>query len=73
MLTVSGEYNNECSLTLTLDAGFLIAPWLRHVGGRKIIRISGVVLCVGYLLSSQATSIFTLFFTYGIICGICDE
>jgi MFS transporter, OFA family, oxalate/formate antiporter len=44
--------------------------YIDRIGSRKVIAIGGVVMGLGYILSSLGTNISMLVFTYGIIAGI---
>ena len=40
------------------------------LGYRKTLMIGGTLMMIGSALSYFATNVWTLYFTYGIICGI---
>ncbi|MCU0536793.1 MAG: MFS transporter, partial [Hydrococcus sp. Prado102] len=44
--------------------------YIDRIGTRKIVAIGGVIMGIGYILSSFANSISMLVLTYGIIAGI---
>jgi len=52
--------------TLMPITGFFIDRF----GSRRITAIGGVIMGLGYILSSFASNIFTLVITYGIIAGV---
>ncbi|WP_242018177.1 OFA family MFS transporter [Synechocystis sp. FACHB-383] len=44
--------------------------YIPRLGTRKITAVGGIIVGLGYILSSFATNVGTLIFTYGVITGI---
>jgi len=44
--------------------------YIDRFGSRRVTAVGGIVMGLGYMLSSSANSIFTLVLTYGVIAGI---
>ena len=47
-----------------------MSPFIKRVGSKLLVQISGAIIFIGYLLSAFANDIIMLYFTYGILCGL---
>ncbi|KAK3873703.1 hypothetical protein Pcinc_021318 [Petrolisthes cinctipes] len=72
------EYGHSRSYTAWLGSllnafymlgGPISAIFIKHYGSRPSLMVGAVLMSVGYFLSAFATSLETLFFTYGVIVG----